>query len=138
MDNPVVTLHRYYIWANKMRTHFYELLENKEKIKPERFDIEAVMYMSLWYASLYVVVEGWQELKLKDEKIDELLQSENIALLKRYRNGVFHFQKVYKDKRFDELDQKKEAVEWIVKLNKEFGRYFLQELSDKGAIPAVL
>ena len=121
-----------------MRTHFYELLENKEKIKPERFDIEAVMYMSLWYASLYVVVEGWQELKLKDEKIDELLQSENIALLKRYRNGVFHFQKVYKDKRFDELDQKKEAVEWIVKLNKEFGRYFLQELSDKGAIPAVL
>ena len=138
MDNPVVTLHRYYIWANKMRTHFYELLENKEKIKPERFDIEAVMYMSLWYASLYVVVEGWQELKLKDEKIDELLQSENIALLKRYRNGVFHFQKVYKDKRFDELDQKKEAVEWIVKLNKEFGRYFLQELSDKRAILTVL
>ena len=109
-----------------MRTHFYELLENKEKIKSEKFNIEAVMYMSLWYASLYVVIEGWQALKLKDERIDELLQSENVALLKRYRNGVFHFQKVYKDKRFDEFDQKKEAAEWMVKLNKDFGRYFLQ------------
>ncbi len=27
-------------------------------------NIEAVMYMSYWYAGLYVVIEGWLELKL--------------------------------------------------------------------------
>jgi hypothetical protein len=49
--------------------------------------------MSYWYAALYVVIEGWRDLGLADATIDALLQSPNVDLLKRYRNGVFHFQK---------------------------------------------
>lgn len=126
--DSLITLHRYYIWANKLRVDFQNILKNKGKLSKAKYDIEALMYMSLWYGMLYVVIEGWQNLKLNDEIIDKLLKSQYTNLLKRYRNGVFHFQKKYKDERFDNLDKEKDAVKWIVDVNKEFGRFFLEKL----------
>jgi hypothetical protein len=86
-NDPVFILHRYFIWANQMRTHFDGLLANKT----DHFDVESMMYMSLWYGLLYVVIEGWRELHLEDEVINKLLEPGNTELLKRYRNATFHF-----------------------------------------------
>ena len=58
------------------------------------------IFMSYWYGSLYVVIEGWRQLGLSDSKIDPLLLSPNVRLLKKYRDGVFHFQRNYYDERF--------------------------------------
>ena len=55
--------------------------------------------MGYWYATLYVVIEGYQELKMADSVIDLLLQSPNVKSLRRFRNGICHYQKEY----FDEL-----------------------------------
>jgi hypothetical protein len=76
----VGTLHRYFIWANQMRVHFDGII-SKSKLggAPE---IESFLYMSYWYAALYVVIEGWRELELADATIDALLQSPNVDLLK--------------------------------------------------------
>lgn len=121
---PVVALHKYFIRANKMRTDFDELLKVNGPAKQLDLDI----CMSYWYAGLYVVIEGWNELKLNDAKIDTLLKmAEFVGLLRRYRNGVFHFQADYFDKRFvDVLSQEKDYVKWIRKLNSELGRFFLE------------
>ena len=75
-DNPVNILHRYFIWANRMRIHFEEILDKhtKQQIDEHRLGIESMMYMSLWYGLLYVVIEGWESLKLSDVIIDELLK----------------------------------------------------------------
>ena len=125
-------LHRYYIWANRMRTSFDELLQEKQlATKPLRkgWDIEANLYMSYWYGGLYVVVEGWKELGLRNDVIDNLLKSPNVELLRRYRNGVFHFQKEYHDERFlGFMRDGRDAVEWVRSLNLEFGRVFLHRL----------
>ena len=126
-DSDIITLHRYYIWANKMRTHFDEILKEglSGKIPDKQFEIEANLYMSYWYGGLYVVIEGWKQLVLSDGTIDLLLKSKNVALLKTYRNGVFHFNKKYYDNHFLDLISKGEkSVNWIRALNKEFGRYF--------------
>ncbi len=127
---PEVALHRYFIWANKMRTDFDVLLAKRKNIKvPESLIlIEDNMYMSYWYAGLYVVIEGWRELKLEDTAIDNLLSREGyVELLRRYRNGVFHYQKDYFDSRFaDVWSQNKDFVTWVRELNGQFGRYFLQ------------
>ena len=128
--DSLITLHRCYIWANKLRVDFQSILENKGKISKAKYEIESLMYMSLWYGMLYVVIDGWQNLKLKDEVVDELLKSKYTKSLKRYRNGVFHFQKKYKDIRFEELDRERGAVSWVIKLNKEFGRFFLEKLKN--------
>jgi hypothetical protein len=61
------------------------------------------LYLSYWYAALYVVVEGWTELGLSDETASALLTSPYVADLRRYRNGVFHFQRQYWDERRKEL-----------------------------------
>ena len=135
-DIEVFTLHRYYIWANKMRTDFDDILKrNLQKTIPNgQFEIESNLYMSYWYAALYVVIEGWQELGLKDDKIDTFLDSPNISLLRRYRNGVFHFQSDYYDERFlGFIRDGIKCVEWIRNLNLEFGRYFLSWFEQKNA-----
>lgn len=127
-DSDVITLHRYYIWANKMRTDFDDVLRkySEKKISKKQYDIETHLYMSYWYGGLYVVIEGWKQLKLEDNKIDSLLGSSNVELLRRYRNGVFHFQKQYNDERFEAFYREgKDTVKWIRSLNLEFGRFFL-------------
>ena len=99
----LVTLHRYFIWANRMRTHFDEILAREQCPFEGVAFIESFLYMSYWYGGLYVVIEGWKALNLSDDIINELLDSRNVKLLKRYRNGVFHFQHDYHDRRFHEF-----------------------------------
>lgn len=122
----LVALHRYYIWANRMRTHFDEILSRGDDLSEGKPQIETFLYMSYWYAGLYVVIEGWQKLNLLDALIDDLLKSRNVELLRRYRNGVFHFQPRYDDKRFtDFMENGIDEVTWVRSLNQQFGRYFL-------------
>ena len=117
-----------------MRTHFDDILKKKmQGTNPNhQFKIESYLYMSYWYAALYVVIEGWKELGLKDNKINTLLDSPNVDLLRRYRNCVFHFQRNYYDERFlDFMRDGINCVEWIRSLNSEFGRYFLAWFKQK-------
>jgi hypothetical protein len=129
------TLHRYFIWQTTMRQHYFDRLVEGAPPGPKgNPDIVAFMYMSYWYAALYVVVEGWGELGLEDAEIDGLLESPNVALLRRYRNGVFHFQRAYYDDRFIELIRDGESVaEWVRALSSAFGRYFLQQFEKEKA-----
>ena len=131
MSENLITLHRYYISANLMRTHFDETLARYNSHEGTKLD--SLLYMELWYASLYVVIEGWKILKFKDNKIDCLLSSSNVSLLKNYRNCVFHFQRAYHDERVLKFIAEKDIVEWVRSLNQEFGRYFLTaELQSAG------
>jgi hypothetical protein len=41
---------------------------------------------------------------------------------------VFHFQKDWYDKRFDDLHKSNDHVEWSEELLKEFKRYFLEQI----------
>lgn len=132
----IITLHRYFIWADRMRVHFDQVLQNlgtdpkpmADKLFTDEKGINTFLYMSLWYGTFYVLIEGWQELGLKDKKIDAMLKSKNVALLKRYRNGVFHFQKEYYDKRFIELMENGiDITNWIRDLRDEFSRWFLEK-----------
>jgi hypothetical protein len=126
MMREFLTLHRYFIWANRMRTHLDEVLSKGAPVEETKTQIESLLYMSYWYGGLYVVIEGWRELKLTDPVIDTLLQSPNVQLLRRYRNGTFHFQRKYLDERFTDLFAKgTDVVAWVRNLNSEFGRYFL-------------
>jgi len=85
--------------------------------------------MSYWYGGLYVVIEGWIELALQDKAVNTLLNSPNVDLLKRYRHGVFHFQKEYYDKRFTEfITEGQNCVVWVRQLREAFSNYFLEKL----------
>lgn len=126
------TLHRYFIWSDQMRIHYDELL------KRGKFDINSengiltILYMSYWYAGLYVAIEGWREMDFKDQNIDLLLKSKNVDLLKKYRNGVFHFQKKYWDNRFiNFVKNGDQPAQWVRNLRNELSRFFLDQFDNK-------
>ena len=104
-------------------------MEKKQDIS--WFAADEGVFLSHWYAALFVVIEGWHQMKLKDIVIDDLLSSCNVDLLRRFRNGVCHFQPNYLDDRFITFMAEPTTVAWVRKLNTEFGRYFLQTLASK-------
>lgn len=128
----VFALHRYFIWADRMRVHFNQILRTKDTMSKHDYDLQTFLYISYWYGGMYVVIEGWRDLGLSDPKIDNLLSSLNVGLLKRYRNGAFHFQRDYFDQRFIEFMKKEDTVAWIHELRKQFSRFFLDWFRQKG------
>ena len=128
----VHALHRYWLWGNHMREEFYRVISDANA-RGQAVDLTAesgiysLMFMSYWYAGLHVVIEGWTRLGLRDAEVEALLASPNVDLLRRYRNGVFHFQSVYYDERFVGLIRDGENVaEWVRNLNSAIGRVFLE------------
>lgn len=124
-----------------MREYFERVLADPKRIHNGKndplkmgmafFADDPGIFMSYWYGGLYVVIEGWIELGLHDPEIDILIASPHTKLLCRYRNGVFHFQKEYFDKRFREFMKEQGTVAWVRELNRKLGDFFLRELRDK-------
>jgi hypothetical protein len=129
MPPELWSLHRYYIQGNQMRDCFDRYIAaNVGRLHEHQQLLESQVLMGYWYTGLYVVIEGWRELKLADSKIDELLASPNVDLLRRYRHGVCHFQKDYNDARFMDLINQQGIALWIREVNRELGRYFLDRI----------
>jgi hypothetical protein len=129
------TLHRYYLWANRMFGHVMSLpdMPKDAGIEKRLWFQASFAYMAMWLSLLYVVVEGWEELKLQDDKVSELLTSPNRDVLRRLRNGAFHFQPDYFDKRFtDFLDLKGETAQWARALHGAIGEWFVSRARTAG------
>lgn len=125
-------LHRYFIWADRMRIHFEQELRKRGNCASSGFElkVEEFMYMSLWYAQLYTVVEGWKELKLSDSVVDKLVaQTHYVSRLRKYRNCVDHFQKDYFDDRFTKFVASGDSAVWVGNLQQAFSQYFLQRMN---------
>jgi hypothetical protein len=142
----VHTLHRYFLWADRMRVHFYATLaadraQSSAGVPQEpTSDVFLHPYMSYWYAGTYVLIEGWRELELRDEKIDALLRAPHVDLLRRYRNGAFHFQADYFDSRLLGFIGSDDSPRWIFDLREAFSQWFLDYfawLKADGRIPDV-
>jgi len=118
---------RYLYWAD-MQCERYISYEDNEKLKTtSEWQLFAVA--SLWLASMWVVIEGWRELKVNDGVIDELLNEwpDYCDLLKRYRNGVYHYQPALLDERFRAYEKEgADFILWVFALHLEFQRYLLE------------
>lgn len=93
--------------------------------------------LAVAYGLLYVVIEGYKELKLKDEELDKLLErTEYIDQLRRLRNSLFHYQKKTLPSKFWDFIFISDSEQWIFQVKKSFTRYFnknipIQELIEK-------
>ena len=118
-----------------MRVHFDDLVRTSGDLN-DASEVESFLYFSYWYAGLFVVIEGWWELNLHDAVVDRLLESPHVGLLRRYRNGVFHFQRDYFDKRLTGfLAAAPKTVPWMRELTLQFGRFFLEWYDDGAQRP---
>lgn len=135
-DNDVHALHRYLIWSIHMRDQCLQLKNVTEfpddPVEKRLWLIRPFMWLALWLALLYVVAEGYEDLGLSDPVIDEMLASQNLDLLRRFRNGAFHFQRDYFDRRFTDVWSSEDVRDWAVRLHDEFRRFFLEWYKSRG------
>lgn len=85
------------------------------------------VWLNYYYGSLYVVIEAWQKLKLRAPLVDLLLEHQHgiILLMKRFRNGVFHFQKELESPKLAEFLRTGGKHVFLVKLlHDSFVRYW--------------
>jgi len=97
------------------------------------------LFIPLWaattlcLASLYVVVEGWERLGLKDEVIDGLLaDTGRVAALRDLRNSVFHFGAIH-NPAFMGVLADDATTEWAGSLHGAFRRFIDARLVSGGA-----
>ncbi|MBI4469189.1 MAG: hypothetical protein HY650_07710 [Acidobacteria bacterium] len=120
---------RYLSWADLRRKQLDEYFAAEgERDQPGHIG-RFIMFMCHWYASLHVVVEGWPQLNLEDIIIEGILGSQpnRVNLLKRCRNGVYHFQPKLIEPRFSDILKVGECIlPWAHALHGEFIRVFWQ------------
>lgn len=81
--------------------------------------------ISVWYALLFVVVEGYRELKVDDPAINALLADEAMTdSLRRFRNAVFHFQEDPVGPKLMQFLQTPESETWVHQLHAAFKTFF--------------
>lgn len=130
----IVTLYRYFAYAAHMRDLFRQSV-TVEKLKELSADEQGLvclfystpgLYLLYSYSGLYLVVEGWQDLKLTDAKVDALIASPYVERLKRFRNATFHYQKVVISPKHLEFfgTEEEKTEEWVGQLYDELARFF--------------
>ena len=95
------TLYRYFLNAVVMRDNlkkediesFFKLLKDDTSSVLLFFSSPIGVYLTSYYSSIYLVIEGWRDLKLSDAKIDKLISLPYTDRLRLFRNATFHYQK---------------------------------------------
>ena len=134
MNDPVLALAQYWISADYMHTLTH--------ILNEKWDVSAASrkkhwqefrtYHAYWLSALYVVVEGFIELKFDATKVPEITHP-HIKNLKLFRNGCFHYQRDTRKqiKFFD--PEPFESMNWAERLHNQLRHFFLDYTAASGA-----
>jgi hypothetical protein len=84
-----------------------------------------VMRLQVFYALMYVVVEGYQELGCQDPAVDRLLaQSDFVDSFRRFRNAVFHYQGEPISPKLTEFLDSKGSEQWTQDLYRALKGFF--------------
>ena len=140
----LISLHRYWIASSRMRDFFNAEIKDKRKeyqslinlSEDEKTLASYLLFLddffilkSYWYASLYVVIEGYKELQIKNDNVQKLWNEDFINKLRLFRNGTFHYQKDIFSEIISNTDDTDEFVKWIHAINHELGRALVQEMT---------
>lgn len=118
---------RYLSWADQHRKRLYNFFEAEGDAASSGHTARFITYTSQFFASLWVVVEGYNELTLRDNFVDSILRNPlgHADLLRRCRNGVYHFQPDLLASRLgDFLSATQSALAWVYALHSELIRVF--------------
>ena len=96
----LLSLHRHFLAADAVKQFLFVAVPVDPKTSRVRDDIldvaqmwSSMLRLQIFYALMYVVVEGYREFGCQDPVVDPLLaQSHFVEGFRRFRNANFHFQ----------------------------------------------
>jgi hypothetical protein len=130
MSEILLTIHRHWIWADRIREEYFERLKanppNNEDLV-EFFSTGDGMYLCLWFGLEFVVCDALRERKLvipnAQKEINGIYKS-----FERFRNAIFHVQpKFFSPKMFELLNDPTHQAR-IDKAHKEIGQWRSNEI----------
>lgn len=138
MSIELAALHKHWLAAGAVNVHLRRSMKSPERLEtgglPEPLAAMAEKWsafevLRVWYSLLYVVAEGYQELKLHDDAVDGLLaQGDYLQTLRLFRNATFHFQKDPFSPKILGFLTTPESEVWVKDLDRAFKRLFEREL----------
>lgn len=131
LTDPVLRLAEYWLSARLMHDHVHEMREefgDVMGVEQAGFSVEFLTYLTFWLSALYVVCEGFLELKFSDPRIEPLI-AEHVDSLRIYRNATFHFQRK-PDKHAQFHDGTGQRLNWAEDLHAALEDYFRQHLQN--------
>lgn len=133
----LAVLHRHWLAADSIKYHLRRSMRAepekdlglpKELIAAGRMQSE-FLALSTSYALLWVVVEGYRETGLTDDRIDGLLEREDLAdALRRFRNATFHYQRDPFSSKLMTFLTATESAQWVDNLHRAFEQFFTDRL----------
>jgi hypothetical protein len=122
-------LAQYWGRAQIMRRHFQEYIDSYGGIpgamsKGNGLRLET--YLSFWMAALFVTVEGFNKLKLKDDHLQKLFK-EHVNDLKELRHITYHIS-VAREEGVKAI----RAINWAEELHVAFGMFIEQHADIRG------
>jgi hypothetical protein len=137
--DPVARLAEYWFRAKMMHDFLHSLMDEYDRDIDEIYEEhrwEFEMFMSHWLSGLFVVVEGFNKLKLRDTRVKSLFKG-HLRYLKAMRHETYHF--VVKkgggdvDRIFRELNLAEELHEAIGTFIREYVATKAEESGGKNA-----
>ena len=143
-QEKLMSLYRYWIYSNRIamlfkpsRHELKKLMQDGEFLSlPEHLQTLSIVtsdswiFRAYWYSSLYIVIEAYNELGISDTEIDMMMVEPFIDDLRLFRNGSFHFQKKFYNKKLLGVDNTSEFTNWSYDLHTKFGKFILKKLSE--------
>ena len=114
---------RYLYWAELRHRDWENFMTEKGGIQ-KRLTRNGLESPATGLQASYVVIEGWETAKFKDPIVDALLGISNYKdLLRRLRNGTFHYQPDLLPPKVTKFFQSTDVTLWLYFLHEEFCRW---------------
>lgn len=131
-NDVVLALAEYWLNADLMHDYVHSLRDTYEGDLQGVSDAgEFITFrtvLSFWLSALFVVCEGFKELKLNDDRLEALIDA-HYADLKLFRNGTFHFQrKPFKQTQL--FDGTANRLNWAEELHDKFEDFFASYIDE--------
>jgi hypothetical protein len=140
IDASLLALHTHWIRADSIKERVgLQIPENGDGLPQSMQELGQQMSkihaLEVLYGLIFVVIEGFRDLKCKDERVERLLAAENyVDLLRRFRNGVFHYQTGPMDPRLVAFMTRENSEKWIREIHSALGAFLERELPIKEGI----
>jgi len=132
----LISLHKHWLNADAVKQFVTSKVEGgknmNENILKEAQMLSSFSRLTVFYGLIYVVIEGYKELKYSNDAIDKLLNNEEfVDSLRLFRNSTFHYQKEPISEKALKFLELPESENWIRQLNLAFIAFFEEKLSIK-------